>query len=83
MPDGAHCMAIGKIGWLPNLVAVIGGNCSVTVIDAEGTEVFWTVVGDVVKSLAIHDFDGDGENEVRDRSQNNNNNNNQPSGCYY
>ena len=64
MPDGVHCIVVGKLGWLTNLVAVIGGNCSVTVLDAQGTEVFWTVTGDVVKSLAILDFDGDGENEV-------------------
>ncbi|XP_043267546.1 Bardet-Biedl syndrome 2 protein homolog [Venturia canescens] len=64
MSDGAHCLAIGKVGWLPKLVAVIGGNCSVTVLDSEGVELFWTVMGDVVKSLTIFDFDGDGENEL-------------------
>lgn len=64
MSDGAHCLAIGKVGWLPKLVAIIGGNCSVTIVDSEGVELFWTVMGDVVKSLTIFDFDGDGENEV-------------------
>lgn len=64
MSDGARCIVIGKLGWLPKQVAIIGGNCSVTILDSQGTEVFWTVVEGVVTSLAISDFDGDNENEV-------------------
>lgn len=64
MPDGAYSLAVGKLSWLPNNVTIIGGNCSVTVVDSLGTELFWTVMGDIVRSLAILDFDGDGENEV-------------------
>lgn len=57
-------MAIGKLSWLQNQVAIIGGNCSITVLDCEGNEVYWTVMGDIVRSIAVFDFDGDGENEV-------------------
>ncbi|KAG5341289.1 BBS2 protein, partial [Acromyrmex charruanus] len=64
MSDGANCMLVAKVGWLPNHVAVIGGNCSVTILDAHGTEIFWTVMGGIVTSLAAFDFDGDGENEL-------------------
>ncbi|XP_024945765.1 Bardet-Biedl syndrome 2 protein homolog [Cephus cinctus] len=64
MQDGVHCMAVGKLGWLPNQVAIIGGNCSVTVLDFQGNEIFWTVTGDVVTSLTLFDFDGDGNNEL-------------------
>ncbi|KOC68500.1 Bardet-Biedl syndrome 2 protein like protein [Habropoda laboriosa] len=64
MSDGARCIIIGKLGWFPNQVAIVGGNCSVTILDSQGTDVFWTVVGGVVSSLAIFDFDGDDENEL-------------------
>ncbi|XP_015126074.1 Bardet-Biedl syndrome 2 protein homolog [Diachasma alloeum] len=62
--DGAFSIAIGKLSWLPNQVAIIGGNCSITVLDCEGNEVYWTVMGDIVRSIAVLDFDGDGENEL-------------------
>ncbi|CAK9811316.1 Bardet-Biedl syndrome 2 protein homolog [Anthophora plagiata] len=64
MPDGVRCIIIGKLGWLQNQVAIIGGNCSVTILDSQGTDIFWTVVGGIVSSLAIFDFDGDDENEL-------------------
>ncbi|KAL6265602.1 hypothetical protein P5V15_002396 [Pogonomyrmex californicus] len=64
MSDGANCMIVAKVGWLPNHVVIVGGNCSVTILDAQGTEIFWTVMGDIVTSLAVFDFDGDGENEL-------------------
>lgn len=64
MSDGARCMIIGKLGWLPNNVAIVGGDCSITILDSQGTELFWTVVGGIVSSLATFDFNGDDENEV-------------------
>ncbi|XP_014469313.1 PREDICTED: Bardet-Biedl syndrome 2 protein homolog isoform X2 [Dinoponera quadriceps] len=64
MSDGANCMIVAKVGWLPHQVVVVGGNCSVTVLDARGTEIFWMVMGGIVTSLAVYDFDGDGENEL-------------------
>lgn len=67
MSDGANCMIVAKVGWLPNHVVVVGGNCSVTILDAHGIEIFWTVMGGIVTSLVVFDFDGDGENEVSTR----------------
>ncbi|XP_031838360.1 BBSome complex member BBS2 [Nomia melanderi] len=64
MSDGARCIVIGKLGWLPRQVAIIGGNCSVAILDSQGTEIFWTVVEGIVTSLAVLDFDGDNENEL-------------------
>lgn len=69
MSDGANCMIVAKIGWLPHQVAIVGGNCSVTILDAHGTEIFWMVMGGIVTTLAAFDFDGDGENEVGRRSE--------------
>ncbi|XP_054004595.1 Bardet-Biedl syndrome 2 protein homolog [Hylaeus anthracinus] len=64
MSDGARCITIGKLGWFPNQVAIVGGNCSVTILDSQGIEIFWTVVEGTVSSLAVFDFDGDNENEL-------------------
>nr|XP_003703550.1 PREDICTED: Bardet-Biedl syndrome 2 protein homolog isoform X2 [Megachile rotundata] len=64
MSDGAKCIIIGRLSWLSNHVAIVGGNCSVTILDSQGTEVFWTVVGGMVSSLAVFDFNGDNENEL-------------------
>ncbi|XP_066591973.1 Bardet-Biedl syndrome 2 protein homolog [Prorops nasuta] len=62
--DGTRCMIIGRLGWLSNHVAIVGGNSSITILDSQGVEIFWTVMGDMVITLAILDFDGDGENEL-------------------
>lgn len=64
MSDGANCMIVAKVGWVSDQVVIVGGNCSVTFLDIHGTEIFWTVMGGIVTSLAVFDFDGDGENEV-------------------
>ncbi|XP_043588448.1 Bardet-Biedl syndrome 2 protein homolog isoform X1 [Bombus pyrosoma] len=64
MSDGARCIIVGKLSWLPNQVAIVGGNSSITVLDSQGTEIFWTVLGGIVTSLAVFDFDGDDENEL-------------------
>ncbi|XP_043493368.1 Bardet-Biedl syndrome 2 protein homolog [Polistes fuscatus] len=64
MSDGALCITIGKLGWLSDQVAVVGGNSSITVLDSKGKEIFWTVMGDIVTSIAIFDFEGDHENEL-------------------
>jgi hypothetical protein len=62
--DGATVIVIGKLGSMPNPLAIIGGNCSLQGFDYEGNDPFWTVTGDNVCSLALLDFDHDGENEV-------------------
>jgi Bardet-Biedl syndrome 2 protein len=64
LPDGAYSITVGKLGWLPNHVLVVGGNCSITVLDIQADEVFWTVAREKVTALAVFDFDGDGDNEV-------------------
>jgi hypothetical protein len=64
VPDGASVVTIGKLGSLPNPLAIAGGNCSLQGFDYKGNDPFWTVTGDNVCSLALMDFDHDGENEV-------------------
>ncbi|XP_014207589.1 Bardet-Biedl syndrome 2 protein homolog [Copidosoma floridanum] len=64
LPDGAYCITIGKLGWLPGQVAIIGGNCSIIALDCQGEEVYWTVARDRVTALALVDFNGDDDNEL-------------------
>ncbi|KAJ9598202.1 hypothetical protein L9F63_011122 [Diploptera punctata] len=62
--DGASVVVIGKLGSMPNPLAIIGGNCSLQGFDYEGNDPFWSVTGDNVCSLVLLDFDHDGENEL-------------------
>lgn len=68
MLDGAYSICLGKLSWLSGRVVAVGGNGSVSVLDRNGVEIFWTVMSDMVSALTIFDFDGDGENEVKLRT---------------
>ncbi|KAA8590505.1 hypothetical protein FQN60_014439 [Etheostoma spectabile] len=69
--DGANAIVLGKLGDIPNPLAIIGGNCALQGFDFEGNDHFWTllekitaVTGDNVRSLVLCDFTGDGKNEL-------------------
>uniref|UniRef100_A0A671VJK9 BBSome complex member BBS2 n=1 Tax=Sparus aurata TaxID=8175 RepID=A0A671VJK9_SPAAU len=62
--DGANAIVMGKLGDIPNPLAIIGGNCALQGFDYEGNDHFWTVTGDNVRSLVLCDFTGDGKNEL-------------------
>ncbi|KAA0199277.1 hypothetical protein HAZT_HAZT008930 [Hyalella azteca] len=62
--DGSNAVTIGRLWRHPTPLALVGGNCSVQGFDSTGTDMFWTVAGDNVTSLALTDFDADGENEL-------------------
>lgn len=62
--DGANAMVLGNLGDLPTPLAIIGGNCALQGFDYEGNDLFWTVTGDNVRSLALCDFDSDGKKEL-------------------
>ncbi|XP_052541247.1 Bardet-Biedl syndrome 2 protein [Tympanuchus pallidicinctus] len=62
--DGANAIVLGKLGDIPSPLAIIGGNCALQGFDYEGNDLFWTVTGDNVRSLALCDFDGDGKAEL-------------------
>jgi len=57
-------MVMGKLGSYEVPMVIIGGNCSVQGFDFKGNDLYWTVSGDNVRSLALLDFDLDGELEV-------------------
>ncbi|XP_078526816.1 BBSome complex member BBS2 [Lissotriton helveticus] len=62
--DGANAIVLGNVGDLPTPLAIIGGNCALQGFDYEGNDLFWTVTGDNVRSLALCDFDSDGKKEL-------------------
>uniref|UniRef100_A0A9J8A4V2 BBSome complex member BBS2 n=1 Tax=Cyprinus carpio carpio TaxID=630221 RepID=A0A9J8A4V2_CYPCA len=62
--DGANAIVLGKLGDIPNPLAIIGGNCALQGFDFEGNDQFWTVTGDNVRSLVLCDFTADGKNEL-------------------
>ena len=43
--------------------------CWVQGFDSEGSDVFWTVTGDNVSSMALCDIDGDGQQELLVRTR--------------
>ncbi|NWX92034.1 BBS2 protein, partial [Nothoprocta pentlandii] len=62
--NGANAIVLGTLGDISSPLAIIGGNCALQGFDSEGNDLFWTVTGDNVRSLALCDFDGDGKNEL-------------------
>ncbi|NWX41020.1 BBS2 protein, partial [Steatornis caripensis] len=62
--NGANAIVLGKLGDISSPLAIIGGNCALQGFDCEGNDLFWTVTGDNVRSLALCDFDGDGKTEL-------------------
>ncbi|XP_069496392.1 BBSome complex member BBS2 [Ambystoma mexicanum] len=62
--DGANAVVLGNLGDISPPLAIIGGNCALQGFDYEGNDLFWTVTGDNVRSLALCDFDGDGKKEL-------------------
>ncbi|KAM4017896.1 BBSome complex member BBS2 [Anomaloglossus baeobatrachus] len=62
--DGANAVILGSLGDITSPLAIIGGNCALQGFDSKGNDMFWTVTGDNVRSLALCDFDGDGKKEL-------------------
>ncbi|XP_044125868.1 Bardet-Biedl syndrome 2 protein [Bufo gargarizans] len=62
--DGANAVVLGSLGDISCPLAIIGGNCALQGFDCGGNDMFWTVTGDNVRSLALCDFDGDGKKEL-------------------
>ncbi|XP_020661772.3 BBSome complex member BBS2 [Pogona vitticeps] len=64
VPDGANTVVLGMLGDISSPLAIIGGNCSLQGFNHDGKDLFWTVTGDNVRSLALCDFNGDGKKEL-------------------
>lgn len=64
VPDGVNSVVVGIFGELTSPLALVGGNCSIQGFDASGGEIFWTVTGDNVSTMAFCDVDDDGSQEL-------------------
>ena len=62
--DGVNSLLVGKLANISLPVVIAGGNCSILGYNKEGMEIFWTVTGDNISSMAFSDIDGDGMNEL-------------------
>lgn len=59
-----RAITIGNLGKYDTPLLIIGGNCSIQGFDWKGQDIYWTVTGDNVRSLALVDINQDGLNEV-------------------
>ncbi|XP_077978024.1 BBSome complex member BBS2-like isoform X2 [Glandiceps talaboti] len=64
IPDGVNSIVMGQLGGIDAPLAIVGGNCALQGFDVDGNDLFWTVTGDNVCSLALCDFTGDGKKEL-------------------
>ncbi|XP_050507781.1 Bardet-Biedl syndrome 2 protein-like [Diabrotica virgifera virgifera] len=62
-PDGVKSIAVGSFKDIKNVI-MVGGNSSVHGYNNQGTEIFWTAVGDIATSLIFMDYNQDGQNEL-------------------
>lgn len=44
--DGLNCLCFGSLEGVADKLIVAGGNCSITGLDRQGEERYWTVTGD-------------------------------------
>ncbi|XP_065174778.1 Bardet-Biedl syndrome 2 protein homolog [Sycon ciliatum] len=61
---GVNCMTIGVAGDHAEPLVYSGGNCSVTGVDMDGNDQYWTVTGDNVQAIALVDYNLDGVSEL-------------------
>lgn len=57
--DGLNCIAFGRVYGIEDPLVVVGGNCSITGLDKNAEERFWTVTGDNAQTMAFVDWDED------------------------
>ena len=62
--EGVYCMVSGMYSNYPTPLCIVGGNCSVTGIDAKGEDKFWTVLGGNAICMTLFDVNEDGYNEL-------------------
>lgn len=62
--EGVYCMVSGMYSIYPTPLCIVGGNCSVTGIDAKGEDKFWTVLGGNAICMTLFDVNEDGYNEL-------------------
>ena len=64
MADGLNCLSFGQIEGVDDKLIMAGGNCSITGLDSQAEERFWTVTSDNAQTLTFIDWDEDGNDEL-------------------
>ena len=62
--DGLNCLVFGKVPGVEDPLIIVGGNCSITGLDKNSEERFWTVTGDNAQTMEFVDWDEDNQNEL-------------------
>ncbi|KAI3380385.1 hypothetical protein SNEBB_007666 [Seison nebaliae] len=64
--EGANALCFGRFGSLNNSdnVLCIGSNCALQAVDKEGSDVMWTVCGDIVRTIELIDFQRNRSNQL-------------------
>ncbi len=65
MPEGVNCLLVGTIDDHTDELIICGCGTTIWGLRADGSDVFWTALGDDINALELCDMDGDGRNEVR------------------
>lgn len=63
VPDGLSCLKFGEIQGVKGPVIIVGGDCSITGLDQEANDKFWTVTGDVVTSMELLNWSNSGQKD--------------------
>uniref|UniRef100_A0A183BPI1 Bardet-Biedl syndrome 2 protein homolog n=1 Tax=Globodera pallida TaxID=36090 RepID=A0A183BPI1_GLOPA len=65
MPEGVHCVRVGHVDAHRDSDVIVCG-CGTTIwgFHLDGSDVFWTALGDEVNVIELCDMDGDGQNEL-------------------
>ena len=64
VPDGANSILIGNLGAIEEPLVLAGGNCAIKGFNCCGEDLYWTVTGDNVRSMALMDFNMNRKNEL-------------------
>ncbi|XP_043234328.1 Bardet-Biedl syndrome 2 protein homolog [Amphibalanus amphitrite] len=64
LPDGANSLVVGKLGDRPDPLVLVGGNCALQGFDADGSDPYWNVTGDNIRSMALIDLNQNGQNQL-------------------
>ncbi|XP_037069324.1 Bardet-Biedl syndrome 2 protein homolog [Pollicipes pollicipes] len=64
LPDGANALVAGRLGDRPEPLVLVGGNCALQGFTADGSDPYWNVTGDNIRSLALMDFNQTGRNQL-------------------
>lgn len=64
IPEGVNCIKIGTLDENNEKIIICGCGTTIWGLKVDGTDLFWTALGDEINTLELCDIDNDGLNEV-------------------